>query len=139
MGRAFRDRHGGIIGLLQLPREQWRAIEVDLLDKGFTIRSLHDGTLSWRTFAAMVTHSPRDSALMRTVYGELVEWSATEHLLASAVDVLNLIAYLNSDTKKNKPPTPLRRPGIEAEKPTHQFGDASSAVPESEFWAIWNA
>lgn len=139
MGGTFRDRHGGIIGLLQLPREQWQAIESDLLDKGLAVSDLFNGRLTWRALAAMVAHSRRDTALMRTVYEEQVAWGPTEQLLADAVDALNLQTWLASDTKKSKRPKPIKRPGVAEEQPTQTFGSRESAVPQSEFWAIWNA
>lgn len=109
------------------------------MDKGFTFSDLFTGRLTWRALAAMVAHSRRDTALMRTLYAEQVEWSATEHLLADVVDLTATLAWLQSDTKKNKRPKPIKRPGVVEEKPAQQFGSAATAVKQSEFWAIWNS
>lgn len=108
-----------------------------MLDKGRTLDQLFDGRLSWRALAAMVAHAPRESALSQITYGGDAHWGLVEQLLARIGDAADLIAWLNSDTKRNPRPKPMPRPGVE-DKPNHQFGSAESAVPESEFWARWN-
>lgn len=82
---------------------------------------------------AMIKHSPRTSAVVREMFGEEVVWSVTDHLLAAVVDYSALIAWLNSDTKKNERPEPIKRPG---QKTDNQA--MGTAVPVSEFQRLWD-
>jgi hypothetical protein len=86
----------------------------------------------------MVAHSRPTSALLQLLHGDDLKWGLVEQLLARIGDTADFIAWLNSDTKKNPRPKPLPRPGVEDEA-EHTFGSAESAVPEAEFWAIWNS
>lgn len=122
------------MGLLALPRESWEAIEADLLDKGFTLADV-PGRVTWRALIAMIKHSPRSSALTREMFAEEVSWSVTDHLLAGILDYSALIAWLNSDTKKNKRPDPIKRPGVEPKSDDKRLG---KPVPASKFWDLWN-
>jgi hypothetical protein len=66
------------------------------------------------------------------MFGEEVAWAVTDHLLAGVVDYLALIAWLNSDTKKNDRPEPIKRPGQKTQEPL------GTAVPVSEFQRLWD-
>jgi hypothetical protein len=68
----------------------------------------------------LVKHLPRDSALNRELYGEAVDWSVTDHLLAAAVDHLAaanwMFACVNSEEgDQPEPPTPVPRPSYDDE------------------------
>lgn len=128
---------GGIQGLLSSPRDLWEAIEADLLDKGFTLADI-PGRVTWRALHAMVRRSRHGTAVFREIYGDAASWGPMEHIGATQIDVLNTIAWLTSDTNKNKRPAPVKRPGVQ-EPQGAKFGGKESAVPESEFWAKWNA
>lgn len=132
MGRTQRCFAGKLLSLLTLPAEQWEAIEADLLDKGFVLADV-PGRVTWRAVLAMVKHSPRTSAVVREAFGDEVSWSITDHLLAGILDYSALIAWLNSDTKKNERPEPVTRPG---QKKSEQ--SMGTAVPVSEFQRLWD-
>lgn len=141
MGRAFRCDNGEILGLLDLPREHWEAIEADLSERG-----LHGGAadiperMNWRVLAAMVKYSPRTSALYRETFQEKAAWSPAEYLLASSVDILADMRWRDFGAQKaGKRPTPILRPGTKPEASTQTFGSAATAVPQSQFWDLWNA
>ncbi|MEU2850513.1 hypothetical protein ACFZB6_04640 [Streptomyces syringium] len=84
---------------------------MDLLD-------WHRGSLSTRRLSVLVRHMPRDSAVNRDLHGEAVEWDASTHLLAAAVDhlaVANWItATINSgeDSDPMEYPDPVPRPNL---------------------------
>lgn len=132
MGGSFRCQPGGVQSLISLPREQWDAIEADLLDKGFTLADV-PARVTWRALLAMVRYSPRTSAVVQEMFGDQVAWSITDHLLACVVDYSATIAWLNSDTKRNDRPEPVARPGQE---PTGL--GAGTAVPVSDFQRLWD-
>lgn len=48
---------------------------------------------------------------MRSVHGDAVAWGATEHLLATAIDVLAAANWQRGGDKKAPRPKPLPRPG----------------------------
>ncbi|MFI6057480.1 hypothetical protein [Streptomyces sp. NPDC051286] len=97
----------------------------------------HRGRLSSRRLAVLVRHLPRDSAVMRDLHGEEVEWSVTDHLLATAVDQLAeanwMFAMVHRDEDSEPPtyPSPVSRP---ATKPAGvvQEEAAVSSMPSSE-------
>lgn len=86
---------------------------MDLLD-------WHRGTLSSRRLAVLLKHMPRDSAVNRDLHGEAVEWDASTHLLAAAVDHLAvsnwMTATINSgeDADPLDYPEPVARPHLSA-------------------------
>lgn len=136
MGRPLGCDPGGIQGLLSLPREQCEALEADLSDRG-----LHGGfadipdKMSWRVLKSVIKYSPRTSALVREVFGEQVEWSITDHVLAGVLDYSALIAWLLSDTKRNKRPEPIQRPGQEKQSKDKSLG---TAVAVKDFQRLWD-
>ncbi len=93
--------------------------------------------LNWRELKLFIRHSPRTSAFVQVAVGDSASWDVTDHLLAGVYDMAAIIAWLNSDTKKNPRPKPLKRPGQRAENEM-TFG-LGAGVPESEFWKIWDS
>lgn len=67
--------------------------------------------LSWRRLLNLVMRLPRDSHLVRAIAGAKADWGATEHLLASVFDALNVANWQRGSTKGQAKPAPLRRPG----------------------------
>lgn len=79
-----------------------------------------------------VEHSPRESAVFRDLHPEFAEWGVVEHLLAGAVDALN-VANWQRVGKKNAPrPKPVKRPGLKKEQRLGRGG-----IPASDFKAWW--
>jgi len=74
---------------------------------------------------------PATSALAVSVHGESMQWSTEAHLLATAVDVLQLQIWQQAK-KGTKRPKPLPRPGAAAAGRT--FGKGGGLTP-SEFEA----
>lgn len=139
MGRSLGCEPGGIQALLSLPQEQWRAIEADLLVRGFVRSQIGTRELPWSAVMAMVQHTRHGSALWNEIHGEAGRWSELEHLAAIIADYAALTAWLNSDTSKTKRPPPIPRPGDARKQPTESFGSALTAVPQDQFWDLWNA
>lgn len=133
MGRPQRCVLGGIQGLLDLDRENWEALEIDILRAGYHLRDLN-----WREIVLVVRHSPRESEYFRLTFGEVAQWGPMEHLLATIADILNLILWLTGNPKKSKQPKPLPRPGQDPPKNEQTFGSAATAVRVEDFWDIWN-
>ncbi|MFI6057493.1 hypothetical protein [Streptomyces sp. NPDC051286] len=90
----------------------------------------HRGRLSSRRLAVLVRHLPRDSAVMRDLHGEEVEWSVTDRLLATAVDQLAdanwmfAIVHRDEDADPVDCPEPIPRPGSK-EEPATEAPDAA--------------
>lgn len=94
---------------------------MDLLDLG-TER------LSWRRFRNLVDRLPVGSQLYRDLHGD--GWTATEHLLAAAVDALNAANWQRGNAGNKSPspkPKPVPRPGDAAEASTHKLSPAETA------------
>ena len=142
MGGALRDRCGGIVGLLTLPREQWQAIEADLLDRGFTYADV-GSRVTWRALYAMVRHTRRGTALYSVVFGEAGQWGPAEHLTASLVDIQQVMLWMKTQDGQDgtNRPTPVRRPGAEApeDQDTQHFGSSADAILVSEWDAWWDS
>ena len=133
MERPLGRDPGKLARLLTLPREQWEAIEADLLDKGFTLADV-PSRLSYRAVIAMVRYTSRESALGQVVGGDEMAWSTSDHLLASLVDLTRWLVWAKSDDarrKRNKP-EPLPRPGVVNEKVV--YGTASMTIEEADAW-----
>lgn len=99
---------------------------MDLLD-------WHRGALTSRRLAVLVKHMPRDSAVNRDLHGEAVEWDASAHLLAAAVDHLAVANWMTAtinggeDGEPLEYPEPVPRPGL-PESPEDAAGDGNRAV-----------
>ena len=107
-----------------------------MVQRSFTLSDV-PGRVTWRALLAMIKYSQRTSAVVRETFGAEASWSVTDHLLAGVLDYSALIAWLASDTKKNKRPKPIQRPGVEEKTDDLAFG-AGSTVKVSEFWSLWN-
>jgi Family of unknown function (DUF5361) len=134
VGQALRYHAGGIAGLLTLERAQWEALESDLLGAGFVLADIPH-RVTWRAVLMALQHSRRESAVARVVGGQRVSWGANEHLLAVAVDLLQVLVWMQStDGQKNRNrPKPLPRPGVEPVG-DRRFGDAQMTVDEAKAW-----
>jgi hypothetical protein len=75
------------------------------------LHGLRSGALSWRRFGVLVRHLPREAALNRARYGEVVRWGAVEHLLADLRDLLMVANWQRSGDAKIPRPEPIPRPG----------------------------
>ncbi len=104
-----------MIRLVALIREHGAALEADLL-RFFGVDLCHVGTdtLTWRRFALLVAHLPRESAYALAVHGERARWGDTDYLLAHVVDALHVGNWQRAKAHfkgSPKPPEPVRRPG----------------------------
>lgn len=136
---AFRCEPGGIQSLLSLPREQWEALEADLLRAGFTLADI-PGRVSWRAVKSMVKHSGPDSALHRWVTRKQPpRWGYTEYLLADLIDLVALLWWAKTeDGQKNRNrPKPTPRQGVKA--PTTDVVLGGKGVPVEDYPALWAA
>lgn len=147
MAEAFRGRPGGIQGLLTLPREQWEALEADLLALGFTVADV-PGRVSWRALHLFRQHARPESAVFLVEYGEDAKWSHVAMLLADVGDAIRGLAYqgqvyrwIDCGEQGMPPerPRPTPRPGVDQALPdgegtTHLGADP---IPMDEFDDWW--
>ena len=85
----------------------------------------------------LLRHLPPESATVAELTGIPTgdRWGATEHLLATAVDQLNLILWQNNGKKGAKKPRPIRRPDSNRprpELPDFEELDRQLALPRRE-------
>lgn len=83
--------------------------------------------LTWRRLAVLLRYLPREAAYVQAVGGPATQWSATEHLLAGVIDVVQVGNYLTTRAhfKGNPdPPKPVRRPGDRPER-SNRLGNRS--------------
>lgn len=111
---------GGILGLLQFLTEHRQALEFDLIKLGLRARDIGEPWLTWEDFRTIVRQlqQERGSALALELNGqELVDWTLTNHLLATVFDSTNLVnwhlRWLGGENVGD-PPEPLPRPGIKS-------------------------
>ena len=78
---------------------------------------LEKATPGWNDLHALFTASPPYTALH---YAFSEHWTLTDHILATALDRLNVLLWTKTKDAQNKPPRnmPKRvpRPGVEAKK-----------------------
>ena len=77
---------------------------------GLDLRRLGTSELTYRRLRVVLEYAPRESAYVREIGGETVEWSSTEHLLALVCDELAVANWQRSGGK-GRYPKPLTRPG----------------------------
>ena len=118
MARGLRGHGGGIASLRELIRRHKEAVEYDLIALGLRLDWLGTEALSWRDLLVIVRQSPSMSAISRALRPEESAWGLSEHLQAMTFDVLQQIAWLQSEDgmKGRNRPTPLPRPGAKAEE-----------------------
>lgn len=68
---------------------------------------MHRGKLSWRRVKVLIAGLPPEAALFRKMDG-MGGWTLTDHLLASVIDGLGVVAY-NSLVGPHADPRRLRR------------------------------
>jgi hypothetical protein len=75
---------------------------------------VHRNRLSWRRLLILVERLPQDSATTRAIQGEDAAWSLADHLMAAAVDALNIANWQRSEdgSKGRNRPRPIPRPGV---------------------------
>lgn len=117
MGCAFGRRPGGICGLLDLPREDWEAIESDLLSRGFTLADIPE-RVSWRAVVAMLRWP----------------WGHAEHLAASVVDLLAVLVWQNTDDGQRGVNRPERLPRPGDTERRRQEVESMLAVAREQGW-----
>lgn len=124
------DHVGGIAGLLTAPREQWGAVEADLLSQGFVLADVPH-RVTWRALNAFLRYAPRESAVFRLTGPEKYRWTETDYLLAVAVDLLQAMVWQRSKPGTARP-KPIKRPG--QIDPDRRFGSAAMTLDEARDW-----
>jgi hypothetical protein len=95
------------------------------------IYDYHRGKLGARRLANFIRRLPRDSETAKEVYGEDAEWSRHEHLLAIVADRLAVLDWhfvCSKTSPDDHPPrpTPIPRPGVEANAEPEPIPEASA-------------
>lgn len=138
MAGGLQGDAGGIEGLLRLLDEHGEAVEYDLITLGLRLDDLGTERLTWRDLWVIVHHLPRTSALSRAIGGSDAEWGLTDHLLAVAVDAIEVGNWQRASSGRKSPlpkPKPVPRPG--AKREGQSFG--SVPIPIKDFDAWWDA
>lgn len=101
------------MSLLQLPAERWQAIEVDLLDRGFTLDDVPQ-RLGLRVVCGLVRYAGRAGVDATYVdqHGPAAMWGPQEHILALTADLLNILVWQNTEdgSKGRNQPEMVTRP-----------------------------
>ena len=137
MGGPLGGLAGGILSLLDLPREYWEALEADLLRSGFTLADIPE-KVTWRAVKARFEHATHGDALYLALHGDAVKWSDQEYLSAILVDLVALLVWFKTeDGQKNRNrPKPTPRPGVDL---TEGISLGSGGVPVDKFADAWAA
>lgn len=80
---------------------------------GADLRDFYTGRMSMRRLSVLVSQLPPEAATNRSILGrEAAAWSTADHLLAAAVDALNVANWQRTEDgqKGRNAPKPLRRP-----------------------------
>ena len=149
------DQPGGILGLLDLPWEQWEALIADLARMGWRLDQVpHE--LDWIAVMAIARHAGEGTALWEARRREKVgeQWPADREI---SVAILDQLRYLNwyeasaraARAKRPIPPAPkpTPRPGEEYESEIHGFAKnadgsthvGSGPIPMCDFDRWWSA
>lgn len=93
---------------------------------GRSLRDLGTPALPWIDLLVIVRRLPPSSALGREVTAQEQEepgdelWDLHAHLLATALDVLNVISWRLSRGRRSDYPEPVRRPGARPLRTGHR-------------------
>lgn len=127
--------HGDLLGLLDLLDEYPEPVAYDLLALGLRLRDLGTDALTWRDLLAVARQAPPGSALVRAQNPD-PEWGLAEHLLAAAVDSLNVANWQRSGQTARDYPKPVPRPGVEPDSKT--YGSDPLPLDEMAEWLGWS-
>lgn len=141
MAEGFGRGHGGISGLLELIDEHGEALEFDLwqLANPRRLEWLGSDRLPWRDLRIIVENLPRTSALGRSTLGKDAKWGFVEQLMATQIDALNMLIWMQSeDGRKNRNrPKPVPRPGVSSGE--QSVGRDPLPVDQMSAWLGWDA
>lgn len=140
MARAFGRGPGGIQALLTLPREEWEALEADLLSFGFTLADV-PVRVSWRALVAYVTRAGHGSMLHGERSDEDTPWPRVEQLLGLIHDAITQLHHVTIRSNGGEPARewqPLPRPGVVAALPEGTKHVGSDPIPAAHFDHWWN-
>ncbi|WP_166655849.1 DUF5361 domain-containing protein [Nocardia ignorata] len=132
MAAALGGKPGGILSLDALLEEYAEAIEYDLIALGLRLRNLGTDDLSWGDLKAVVSCSPRTSALFRVRNPHEYEWHLDRMLLADMSDSLRWLVWAKSSDAQHgrNRPEPIPRPGVTRTR--ERIGDSTSIAGANE-------
>lgn len=130
MGEAFRDFHGGIVGLLSIVMAHHMAVEGELIRRGLRLRDVGSDRCTWSDLRAML-YTADPGSYLAAVLG--APWAATEYMLANVVDLLNAGNWQRGGNKSARKPKPMPRPG-DSSGSTQVFGSDPVAPEDFEEW-----
>jgi hypothetical protein len=121
-----------------LPREQWDALEADLMQVGFTLDD-YPQRLSLYSLFQFVRHATRGTNLFRVVNTpERADWGYPEELLARLIEATQEGNWQRAGRAHAPRPRPLQRPWEVAPKTVQKFGRKETAVTIEEFHKLWD-
>lgn len=111
-------------------------MEYELIRLGLRLDWLGTERLSWRDLLVIVQNQPRGSAIDLACNGEDALWGLPEQLQAGAIDVLQRLAWLQTEDGRKglRRPKPLPRPGVEGPKNSERIGSNSVDIDVMEAW-----
>lgn len=136
MGRGVKRNPGGICALFALINQYGRAIEYDLLVRGYSLKDAGD-RIDLGQLNILVTGLLQEpgSHLRREIAGTARDaWGLDVELLATIVDQLNGLQYGLAGGKGTRP-QPVTRPFESADSSSQTFG--YDPIPIEDFEAWW--
>lgn len=127
MERGLGRQPGGIFGILDELDRYGDAIAYDLLTFGLRLSDIGT-TCSWADVLTVMKGAPRTSAYARARLGADAEWSLTNELLASLLDMTQWYRYIDAG-KKGPRPKPIPRPSTRSKGEARTFGRGTSMAP----------
>lgn len=130
MGRALRDRPGGIIGLWVIILAYPVAVEGELIRQGLRLRQLGSDRFTWSDLRA-VLYTVTPGSPLGVALG--LPWGGVEYMLANVVDLLAAANWQRGGDKRIKKPKPIKRPH-EKDDDRQTFGAEPVAASEFKDW-----
>lgn len=94
-------------------------------------------SFTWGDLEVVLEQLGPESAYVRAVHGDEAMWGLPEHLMALAIDALNVANWQRSadGAKGRNYPKPIPRPGV---GPQHIGGNDPIPIDEMDDWLGWS-
>ena len=112
MGRSFRGircHTGGIISLAEFAKEHHKALECDLLCKGYELRDV-GRSLSWSALLSFISNLGPDSYVAREIEPDLHSWTTTFKTNQILADIYDMLAMINANLVAFGSKKPTKKP-----------------------------
>lgn len=109
------------------------------MQMGERLRDFPSPSLNYGDLYVLITQSPQDSAIARSVDPEASQWDLTSQLLAMATDYLAWLQWAKTEdgAKGRRMPKRIPRPGVEPDEDKRTFGSDPVPIGELEDFLGW--